>query len=109
MSILDNTRSTIDGFKVLLEDDFSSRREVEDSVKNQIDELSLLDDDAEAVESVRLYKNFLSDIERHSKKLNKLELKEKIYEDTLETAKEDKRDFILGVLKDIKKDKHTFS
>lgn len=108
MSILDNTRSTINGFKVLLADDFSSRREVENDIKSEMEELSLLDDDAEAIESVNLYKAFLSDIERHAKKINKLELKEKLYEDTLTTAREDKRDFILGVLKDINKDKHTF-
>lgn len=108
MSILDNTRSTIDGFKLLLADDFSSRREVEADVKTDIENFSLLDDDNEAIESIKLYKIFLSEIESHSKKLNKLELKEKLYEDTLTNAREDKRDFILGVLKDINKQKHTF-
>jgi len=107
--IVENTRNTISGLKVILADDFKSRREIEEKVKAQISELELLDDDNDAIESVRLLKNFLVDCEKHSRKLNKLELKESIYEDALSKSNaEHQRSFILSKLEEIKKEKFIF-
>ena len=77
MSLVENTRNTISGLKVLLAEDFSSRREIEEKVKLKLGKLELLDDDEEAVEASTLLKNFLIECQKHSKKLNKLELKAK--------------------------------
>jgi len=100
---------TISGLKVILSEDFSSRREIEEKVKLKLSKLELLDDDEEAIEASRLLKSFLSECEKHSKKLNKLELKESIYEDALRgTQAQHQREFILRKLEEIDKEKQTF-
>jgi len=107
--MINETRNTIEGFKVLLADDFSSRREIEESVKEEIADLELLNDE-ESVQAVNLYKQFLLDCEKHAKKLSKLQLKETIYEDALKGATSDfQRDFVLKKLEEIDKDKKIFS
>jgi hypothetical protein len=107
--ILQNTKSTIEGLIVLLEEDFSSRSEIEEKVKLKIEHLELLDDDDEAIKSVAILKKFLSDCEKHSKKLNKLQLKESIYEDALRKTNADhNRTIILEKLSEIGKEKQKF-
>jgi hypothetical protein len=109
MSLVENTRNTISGLKVILSEDFSSRREIEEKVKLKLSKLELLDDDEEAVQASRLLKDFLIECDRHSKKLNKLELKESIYEDALRaTQAQHQREFILRKLEEIDKEKQTF-
>jgi hypothetical protein len=109
MSLVENTRNTISGLKVILAEDFSSRREIEEKVKLKLGKLELLDDDEEAVEASTLLKNFLIECQKHSKKLNKLELKESIYEDALRgTQAQHQREYILRKLEEIDKEKQTF-
>lgn len=110
MSLVENTRNSISGLKELLADDFSSRSEIEQKVKQKIGSLELLDDDDEAVEAIKLLNNFLVECERFAKKLSKLQLKESIYEDALKaTQAEQHRDFILKKLEEIDKEKRQFS
>lgn len=109
MSLVEKTRNTISGLKVLLADDFSSRREIEEKVKLKIEQLELLDDDEAAIESVQMLRSFLIECNNHAKKINKLELKESIYEDALRGAKaEHQREFIIRKLSEIDNEKQTF-
>jgi len=107
--MIENTKNTIAGLKIILAEDFSSRREIEEKIKIKLSKLELLDDDDEAIEASRLLKNLLIECQNHSKKLNKLELKESIYEDALRgTQAQHQREYILRKLEEIDKEKQTF-
>lgn len=108
-TILENTRNVISGMKTLLEDDLSARNEIENKVKDKIEKLSLLDDDEDAIASVKELNKFLIDCEKYSRKVDKLQLKESIYETALvKTNNEHNRQIILAKLAEIDKDKKTF-
>lgn len=109
MSLVENTRNTISGLKVILAEDFSSRREIEETIKKEIEELELLGSDEDALESISLFKSFFVDCDKHAKKLNKLELKESIYEDALRgTQAQQQREYILRKLEEIDNEKQNF-
>jgi hypothetical protein len=109
MSLLENTKKSIYGLQVLIAEDFSSKDEIRQKVIDKIQRLQLLDDDAEAIESVSLLKRFLQDCKKQNDKLNKLENKELIYEDALRnTEAKHQREFILKKLQEIDTDKTKF-
>lgn len=100
---------SIYGLQVLIAEDYSSKQEIEEKVKAKISNLQLLDDDSEARESIKLLQSFLKDCTAQGKKINKLELKESIYEDALRSStNEHSRKFILQKLQDIDTDKTKF-
>ena len=109
MNIFKNTESVIIGLKTLLEDDFSARQEIENKVRQKIEVLELLDDDEDAIAANKLLKKFLEECEKHSKKIDKLQKKESIWESALvKTNNEQNRRIILDKLAEIDKDKKTF-
>lgn len=110
MKISENTQAVIDGLKTLLEDDISAKQEIEAKVKQKIETLELLDDDEDAIAAKNLLVKFLHECERYSKKVDKLQLKESIYETALvNTKNEQNRRIILQKLAEIDKDKKTFA
>jgi hypothetical protein len=109
VNIFKNTESVIIGLKTLLEDDFSARQEIENKVRQKIEVLELLDDDEDAIAANKLLKRFLQECENHSKKIDKLQIKESIWESALvKTNNEQNRRIILDKLAEIDKDKKTF-
>lgn len=112
MSLIEKTKQSIEGLQLLVVDDFSAKSEIEKKVKEKIEKLELLDDDNEAIEAIRLFKNFLKDCYKHSQKLNKLEQKELLYENALRgvntTNAMHSREFILKKLQEIDTDKTKF-
>jgi hypothetical protein len=109
MSLVEKTKSSIYGLQVLIAEDYSSKQEIMDKVKAKISNLQLLDDENEARESINLLQAFLKDCIEQGKKIKKLELKEKIYEDALfSTDSSQTRKFILQKLEDIDTDKNKF-
>jgi hypothetical protein len=109
MSLVEKTKSSIYGLQVLIAEDYSSKQEIEQKIKAKIINLQLLDDDNEARESINLLQAFLKDCVQQGKKINKLELKESIYEDALRnTNSTHTREFILKKLQDIDTDKTKF-
>lgn len=109
MSLIEKTKQSIEGLQLLVVDDISTKSEIEKKVKEKIEKLELLDDDDDAVEAVRLLKNFLKDCDKQSQKLNKLEQKEMLYENALRgTTSVQQREFILKKLQEIDTDKTKF-
>jgi len=109
MNLVEKTTNTISGFKFILSEDFSFKNEIEEKVKVKLSKLKIFDDDEEAIEASRLLKNFLIECQNHSKKLNKLELKESIYIDAFSgTQAQHQREYILRKLEEIDKEKQTF-
>ena len=109
MSLVDKTKVSIYGLQVLIAEDYSSKEEIMDKVKAKISNLQLLDDEDDARESIKLLQAFLKDCIEQGKKMKKLELKEKIYEDALFSANSSQtRKFILQKLEDIDTDKNKF-
>ena len=109
MSITENTRNTITGFEILLAEDFTYRREFEQKLQAEATDLSLIDEDEDAKEAIQLIKAFFLKCNMHFKKLNKLELKESLYEDALRNTQAlQQREFILTKLEEISNDKKTF-
>ena len=109
MSLVDKTKVSIYGLQVLIAEDYSSKEEIMDKVKAKISNLQLLDDEDDARESVKLLQAFLKDCIEQGKKMKKLELKEKIYEDALFSANSSQtRKYILQKLEDIDTDKNKF-
>jgi hypoxanthine phosphoribosyltransferase len=109
MSLVDKTKVSIYGLQVLIAEDYSSKEEIMDKVKAKISNLQLIDDEDDARESIKLLQAFLKDCIEQGKKMKKLELKEKIYEDALFSANSSQtRKFILQKLEDIDTDKNKF-
>jgi hypothetical protein len=109
MSLVDKTKASIYGLQVLIAEDYSSKQEIMDKVKAKISNLQLLDDDIEAIESINLLQAFLKDCIEQGKKINKLDLKESIYEDALRSSNNPHtREFILKKLQNIDTDKTKF-
>lgn len=109
MSLVEKTKASIYGLQVLIADDFATKADIEAKVMAKISNLELLDDDSEAKESIKLLQEFLKDCNRQSKKINKLELKESIYEDALRnTTSPHSREYILKKLEEIDTDKTKF-
>jgi len=109
MSLVDKTKVSIYGLQVLIAEDYSSKEEIMDKVKAKISNLQLLDDEDDARESIKLLQAFLKDCIEQGKKIKKLELKEKIYEDALFIANSSQtRKLILQKLEDIDTDKNKF-
>jgi len=109
MSLVDKTKVSIYGLQVLIAEDYSSKEEIMDKVKAKISNLQLLDDEDDARESIKLLQAFLKDCIEQGKKIKKLELKEKIYEDALFSANSSQtRKLILQKLEDIDTDKNKF-
>jgi hypoxanthine phosphoribosyltransferase len=109
MSLVEKTKASIYGLQVLIAEDYSSKQEIEDKVKAKISNLQLLDDEDDARESIKLLQAFLKDCIEQGKKMKKLELKEKIYEDALFSANSSQtRKYILQKLEDIDTDKNKF-
>lgn len=109
MKITENTKVVLDGLKTLLEEDFSARQEIENKVRQKIEFLELLEDDEDAIAANKLLKKFLEECEKHSKKIDKLQKKESIWESALvKTNNEQNRRIILEKLAEIDKDKKTF-
>lgn len=109
MKIAENTQAVIEGLKSLLEDDITAKQEIENKVRQKIETLELLDDDDDAIEAKKLLVKFLHDCDKYSKKVDKLQLKESIYETALvNTKNEQNRSLILQKLAEIDKDKKTF-
>jgi hypothetical protein len=109
MSLVEKTKISIYGLQVLIAEDYSSKQEIEEKVKAKISNLQLLDDDDEAKESIKLLQSFLKDCVEQGKKINKLELKESIYEDALRKSNSPhSREFILQKLQNIDTDKTKF-
>ena len=112
MSLIEKTLQSIEGLQLLVVDDFSAKIEIEKKVKEKIEKLELLDDDDEAIEAIRLLKNFLKDCYKHSQKLNKLEQKELLYENALRGVSRNtamhSREFILKKLQEIDTEKTKF-
>ena len=107
MSLVEKTKSSIYGLQVLIAEDYSSKQEIEQKIKAKIINLQLLDDDNEARESIKLLKSFLLDCVQQGKKINKLELKESIYEDALRNSNSP-QSRKLQKLEDIDTDKNKF-
>jgi lipoate-protein ligase A len=109
MNLIDKTKASIYGLQVLIAEDYSSKQEIEEKVKAKITNLELLDEDYEAIESIKLLQAFLKDCYKQTKKLDKLEQKELIYEDALRNSNSThSREFILKKLQDIDTDKNKF-
>ena len=109
MSLVEKTKASIYGLQVLIAEDYSSKQEIEQKIKAKIINLQLLDDDNEARESIKLLKSFLLDCVQQGKKINKLEIKEAIYEDALRNSNSPQsRKLILQKLEDIDTDKNKF-
>jgi alcohol dehydrogenase YqhD (iron-dependent ADH family) len=109
VTITENTRNTITGFEILLAEDFSLRKEFEQKLQAEVNDLSLIDDDEDAKEAIRLIKEFFTKCNEHAKKLNKLQLKESVYEDALRnTQAQPQREFILTKLEEISNEKKIF-
>lgn len=109
-SILQNTEAIVLGLKTLLEDDISSKQEIETKVRQKIETLELLDDDDDAIAAKKVLQKFLQDCDKYSRKVDKLQIKESIYENALiNTKNEQNRRIILDKLAEIDKDKKTFA
>jgi hypothetical protein len=109
MSLVEKTKASIYGLQVLIAEDYSSKQEIMDKVKAKINNLQLLDDEDDVIESINLLQAFLKDCIEQGKKINKLEQKELIYEEALRnTNSTHSREFILKKLQNIDTDKTKF-
>ena len=107
--MLENTRKSILGYQFLIAEDFSSKEEVISKVKYRISNLELLDDDYEAVESVKLLKKFLKDCGLHQKKIDRLENKEDFYYSALMNMQnKEQKNYIIHKLNELDNEKIKF-
>jgi dTDP-4-amino-4,6-dideoxygalactose transaminase len=107
--MIENTKKSILGYQLLIAEDFSTKDEVISKVKYRISRLQLLEDDEEAIESIKILNKFLKDCELYNKKMEKLEDKENIFLNVLRTTdKKEQREYILNKLKEIDNEKINF-
>jgi hypothetical protein len=107
--MLEKTKKSILGYQFLIAEDFSSKEEIIDKIKLRIAKLELLDDDEDAIESIRILKNFLKNCQIHQKKLDKIDSKENFYMDVLKNLKKnEQKQYILDKLDELDNEKTKF-
>jgi hypothetical protein len=107
--MLEKTKKSILGYQFLIAEDFSSKEEIMDKIKLRIAKLELLDDDEDAIESIRILKNFLKNCQIHQKKLDKIDSKENFYMDVLKNLKKsEQKQYILDKLDELDNEKTKF-
>jgi hypothetical protein len=107
--MLEKTKKSILGYQFLIAEDFSSKEEIIDKIKLRIAKLELLDDDEDALESIRILKNFLKNCQIHQKKLDKIDSKENFYMDVLKNLKKsEQKQYILDKLDELDNEKTKF-
>jgi hypothetical protein len=102
---------SIEGLRMLLEEDPIGKSEIEGILKRRIDGLDELaeDGDEEAREYAKTLRNLLRESFKHGGKISKLEEQEEMYIDMLRrTNKQSTRTLILKKLEDIDKQKKSF-
>jgi len=107
--MLEKTKKSILGYQFLIAEDFSSKEEIMDKIKLRRAKLELLDDDEDAIESIRILKNFLKNCQIHQKKLDKIDSKENFYMDVLKNLKKsEQKQYILDKLDELDNEKTKF-
>jgi len=109
MDVLETIKDSIDAMKMALADDFSHRATFEQSARERMRKFQEVDDE-DFRQASKLLKQFLLDCEKHAQKLDKLSVKENLYEDALKKAKQSHEvEFCLRKLAEIEKEKRTFT
>jgi hypothetical protein len=102
---------SIEGLRMLLEEDPIGKFEIEGILKRRIDGLDELaeDGDEEAKEYAKTLRNLLRESFKHSGKISKLEEQEETYVNLLrKTKNQSNRTLIIKKLEDIDKQKKSF-
>lgn len=109
--MIESIKSSIEGFKLLITDDFSCYSDVTTRAENKIKSLEILaeENDEEAIEGIKLLKTFLHECGKYAEKMNKLQQKETLYEETLRKIQSPaQKEFVLKKLEQIEAEKKKF-
>jgi hypothetical protein len=104
-------KMSIDGLRMLLEEDHKGKDSIEHIIKRRLNGLDELADDGdeEARQYAKMHRNLLRESNKHSIKISKLEEQEEMYLDLLRrNTNQSSKNLILKKLEDIEKQKKSF-
>jgi hypothetical protein len=108
---LNGIKKSIEGLKILIEDEPELKPTIEEKVKKRIDGLDILaeDGDESAVKAAKIMRDFLKESFKFGGKIKKREGDEEFYENALRNAKrQSDREYFIKKLNELDKKKVTF-